>query len=489
MTESNPSKPYFEAVADQWDGIRSAYFTTEVREAVIRKAYLHSDMVVADIGAGTGFMSAGLVDKVTAVHVVDGSAAMLAEARKNLAQFDNITYHEADGMQLPFEDASLDAVFANMYLHHCPEPLAAIREMVRVLRPGGRLLISDMDAHNHAWMQTEMSDIWLGFERAQVHAWLTEAGLVNVLVGDTQQTCKSHSATAGSEETVVTIFFAAGTQRVSGMRDLVKEQYGVIAEKNSSCCGDSSTKADQSSCCSGDSAESGGSACCSQPVISLEGLKDGEVHFDQDYTPEEQSQVPQEAAAFSLGCGNPIAMANMKPGEVVVDIGSGGGLDSFLAAKRVGLEGRVIGVDMTPAMLKRSRRSAKLNGYDNVEFRRGDAADLPVESESVDVIISNCVINLTEDKGKVFAEAYRVLKPGGRLEISDMVFSGQVGKEARATATGWSDCVTGALIEAEMLDLVAQAGFKAGAVRRSASHGEVSGAKIYSVILSAVKEG
>jgi len=474
MTETNPSKPYFEAVADQWDGIRASYFSDAVRDVVIRKAYLHPDMIVADIGAGTGYMSAGLTDKVAEVHVVDGSAAMLATAQKNLAKFNNITYHEADGMQLPFDDASLDAVVANMYLHHCPQPLAAIREMARVLRPGGRLLISDMDAHPHEWMRTEMSDIWLGFDRAQLHAWLTEAGLVNVLVGDTQQTCQSSSQTAGSEQTVVSIFYAAGTQRVSGMRDLVKEQYGAIAEKNS--------------CCGGSSDADGGSACCSQPVISLEGLKEGEVHFDQDYSPEEQSQVPPEAAAFSLGCGNPIAMANMKPGEVVVDIGSGGGLDSFLAAKRVGPSGHVIGVDMTPAMLKRSRRSAKLNGYTNVEFRRGDAADLPVEADSVDVIISNCVINLTEDKGKVFAEAYRVLKPGGRLEISDMVFSGPVGKEARAAAVGWSDCVTGALIEDEMLDLVAQAGFKAGAVRRSASHGEVSGAKIYSVILSAVKE-
>lgn len=473
MTESNPSKLYFEAVADQWDGLRSAYFSDAVREVVIRKAYLHPDMIVADIGAGTGYMAAGLAGKVSEVHVVDGSAAMLAEARKNLAHFDNITFHEADGMQLPFEDGTLDAVFANMYLHHCPQPEAAIREMVRVLRPGGRLLISDMDAHTNAWMRTEMHDIWLGFERSQIRTWFSEAGLVNVLVGDTKQTCKSSSETAGSQETLVNIFFAAGTQRVSGMRDLVREEYGAIAEKNS--------------CCGGDSNAEGGSACCSQPVISLEELKNGEVHFNQDYSPEEQSQVPPEAAAFSLGCGNPIAMSNMKPGEVVVDIGSGGGLDSFLAAKRVGPEGRVIGVDMTPAMLKRSRRSAKLNGYTNVEFRRGDAADLPVESGSVDVIISNCVINLTEDKGKVFAEAYRVLKPGGRLEISDMVFSGPVGRDARATATGWSDCVTGALIEEEMLDLVAQAGFTAGKVRRSSSHGEVSGAKIYSVILSAVK--
>lgn len=473
MTTQNPSKPYFETVAEQWDQIRGSYFTEAVRDAVIAKAYLHPDMIVADIGAGTGFMSSGLAPRVAQVHVVDGSPAMLTAARKNLADFGNITYHEADGLKLPFEDGALDAVFANMYLHHCPDPLAAIREMMRVLRPGGRLLLSDMDAHKHTWMQTEMADIWLGFPREQIHNWLDVAGMVNILVGDTRQTCTSSSEKSGDGEAVVSIFYASGTRRVSGMRDLVREEYGAIAEKNS--------------CCGGSASGDGSSACCSQPVISLESLEQGEVHFDQDYSPQEQADVPPEAAAFSLGCGNPIAMANLKPGEVVVDIGSGGGLDSFLAAKKVGAEGHVIGVDMTPAMLKRSRRSAKLNGYTNVEFRRGDAADLPVESNSVDVIISNCVINLTEDKGQVFREAFRVLKPGGRLEISDMVFGGPIGREARAAAAGWSDCVTGALIEAEMLDLVAQAGFNAGKVRRSVSHGEVSGARIYSVILSALK--
>jgi len=474
MTEINPSRTYFEEVAGQWDAIRASYFSEAVRDIVIHKAFLHPDMIVADIGAGTGYMAAGLTGKVSCIHVVDDSPGMLAVAKKNLAGFSNVEYHEANGLHLPFEDGSLDAVFANMYLHHCPDPLAAIQEMTRVLKPGGRLMISDMDAHSHAWMKTEMADLWLGFERDTVHSWLEQAGLVNRIVGATHQSCQSQSEKAESLPAVVTIFYATGTRRVSGMRELVRDEYGAIAEKNS--------------CCGGGSASGDGSACCSQPVITLESLENGEVHFEQDYTPEEQALAPAEASSFSLGCGNPIAMANLKPGEVVVDIGSGGGLDSFLAAKKVGSDGHVIGVDMTPAMLKRSRRSAKLNGYNNVEFRRGDAAALPVDSATVDVIISNCVINLTEDKGKVFDEAFRVLKPGGRLEISDMVFAGPVGKESRAAATGWSDCVTGALIEEEMLDLVSQAGFKTGMVRLSTSHGEAGGAKIYSVILSAVKE-
>ena len=122
-------------------------------------------MTVADVGAGTGFVAAGLAPLVKHVHVLDGSPEMLDVARKNLAQFENLEFHVADGLALPLPDDSLDAAFANMYLHHCPDPLAAIREMVRILRPGGRLVITDMDTHTHEWLKTEMADVWLGFDR------------------------------------------------------------------------------------------------------------------------------------------------------------------------------------------------------------------------------------------------------------------------------------------------------------------------------------
>jgi ubiquinone/menaquinone biosynthesis C-methylase UbiE len=205
----------------------------------------------------------------------------------------------------------------------------------------------------------------------------------------------------------------------------------------------------------------------------------------------ELSAAPKEAADISLGCGNPIAMAGLKPGEVVLDIGSGGGLDSFLAAGKVGPAGRVIGVDMTPAMLERARASAERNQIANVEFRQGYAEELPVADGEVNVIISNCVINLTEDKGHVFREAFRVLKPGGRLEVSDMVTSGPVPIELRESAAGWSECVTGALPEQEYLDLIAQAGFRNITTRRSTSMGEVAGGvqaiSVFSVIASAFK--
>jgi ubiquinone/menaquinone biosynthesis C-methylase UbiE len=211
------------------------------------------------------------------------------------------------------------------------------------------------------------------------------------------------------------------------------------------------------------------------------------VAFTTGYSPVELSAAPKEAADISLGCGNPIARAGMKPGEVVLDIGSGGGLDAFLAAGKVGPTGRVIGIDMTQAMLERARASAERNQITNVEFRQGYAEELPVENGTVDVIISNCVINLTEDKGRVFKEAFRVLTPGGRLEVSDMVTAGPVPIDLRESAAGWSECVTGALPEQEYLDLIAQAGFQQVATRRSASMGEVYGIPVYSVIASALK--
>jgi arsenite methyltransferase len=212
------------------------------------------------------------------------------------------------------------------------------------------------------------------------------------------------------------------------------------------------------------------------------------VKWVSGYSSTEKDSIPADAAEISLGCGNPVAMAGLRPGETVLDIGSGGGIDVFLAASRVGPAGFVWGIDMTPAMLQRARRTAANNGFTNVKFRFGYAEKLPVEDGTIDVILSNCVINLTEDKGKVFREAFRVLKPGGRLEVNDMVFGGNVLPEMRLSAEGWSECVSGALPEAEYLDLVRQAGFKQVSVRRSTSEGTSGGLPVYSVQVSAVKE-
>ena len=145
MNMTTASAAYFERVADQWDTLRAGYFQEEVREAAIAHAYLRPEMTVADVGSGTGFMAAGLAPLVSHVYVLDGSAAMLDVARSNLAAFTNVAFRQTDGHILPLPDASVDAVFANMYLHHCPDPAAALREMARVLKPGGRLVVTDMD--------------------------------------------------------------------------------------------------------------------------------------------------------------------------------------------------------------------------------------------------------------------------------------------------------------------------------------------------------
>jgi ubiquinone/menaquinone biosynthesis C-methylase UbiE len=481
MTTTNPSASYFEKVADQWDNLRAGYFTEAVRESAIAKAYLHPEMTVADVGAGTGFVSAGLAPLVKKVHVLDGSAAMLEIARKNLAQFNNLEFHAADGLALPLPDSSLDAVFANMYLHHCPDPLAAIREMVRILRPGGRLIITDMDAHMHEWLKIEMSDVWLGFEREQVRTLYEQAGLVNVILDCTGQSCQAGCHSDAGENADISIFVASGTKHIPA-RDSVQASYSARAlgesyGSNSDCCATDSVSDQESGCCD--------SSCCSTSIISLDSIES--VAWNTGYSPAEKAEIPAEAAEISLGCGNPTAMANLREGQVVLDIGSGGGIDAFLAARRVGPTGSVIGVDMTPAMLERARLAAKKGGFTNVDFRQGFAEKMPVDDGSVDVIISNCVINLTEDKAKVFGEAYRVLKENGRLEVNDMVFGGAILPAVRVSASGWAECISGALPEQEYVDLIRQAGFKDISVRRSTSAGASSGVPVYSVQVSAQK--
>jgi ubiquinone/menaquinone biosynthesis C-methylase UbiE len=478
MSMTSAAAQYFDQVASQWDQIRAGYFTEAVRQAAIQKAYLRPDMDVADVGAGTGFLSAGLAPLVRKVYALDGSAAMLEVARQNLKEFDNIVFQEAEGLSLPLPDASLDAVFANMYLHHCEDPLGAIAEMARLLRPGGRLVITDMDAHDHAWMRDEMTDVWLGFERSQVRRWFEQAGLVNTIVDCSGESCCAES---GCETTPVeqrqaqiNVFVAVGTKRLSGAQAAVREHYGAIADLGGSCC---SSSADSTTSCCSSNAE----------LIPLEAVSGAEMALSIGYSSQDLADVPAEAAEISLGCGNPTAFASMQPGQVVLDIGSGGGIDVFLAAQKVGPGGKAIGVDMTPSMLERARRTAEKNGWTNVEFRQGYADALPVEDASVDLIISNCVINLAEDKGKVFREAYRALKNGGRLEVSDIVTSGSLSAPGRQSAEQWGGCVFGALPEQEYLDLVAQAGFSEVKSQRSTQSGEADGVRVYSAQISAQK--
>jgi len=178
------------------------------------------------------------------------------------------------------------------------------------------------------------------------------------------------------------------------------------------------------------------------------------------YTESETCGLPAEATAASLGCGNPTALADLKPGETVLDLGSGGGIDVLLSAKRVGPTGKAYGLDMTDEMLALARENQRKAGVANVEFLKGEIEQIPLPANSVDVIISNCVINLSADKDRVFAEAFRVLKPGGRFAVSDVVVRGEVPAELRKSIELWIGCVAGALEERDYRDKLAKAGFE-----------------------------
>lgn len=191
---------------------------------------------------------------------------------------------------------------------------------------------------------------------------------------------------------------------------------------------------------------------------------------DFGYTFDQLQGLPG-GADLSLGCGNPTAFAEISEGDTVVDLGSGGGIDCFLAARKAGSTGRVIGVDMTPEMLDRARAAARSGGYETVEFRLGEIENLPIADASVDVIISNCVINLSPDKSRVFAEAQRVLKPGGRLMVSDIVLSKPLDPTLRESVELITGCVAGALEESDFLDRIRRAGFGSVAVQKSEAYG------------------
>ena len=211
--------------------------------------------------------------------------------------------------------------------------------------------------------------------------------------------------------------------------DAVKAHYASLARQTKpSCCAPSS--------------------CCTPAVTDI----------STGYTSDDLAHLPA-GANMGLGCGNPTAMADIKPGETVIDLGSGPGIDCFLAAPRVGPQGRVIGIDMTPEMIARARANATAGGYGNVEFRLGQIEDMPVESGTADMVISNCVINLSPDKPRVFAEIHRVLRPGGRFSVSDIVANGTIPPEVRTDMEKWAGCVAGALGKDEYLDIIRRAGF------------------------------
>ncbi len=216
------------------------------------------------------------------------------------------------------------------------------------------------------------------------------------------------------------------TQSLTPIHDVVRKHYAERIKSSASCCGTDS--------------------CCT-PESNL-------------YPVDLLTTVPTDVTSTSYGCGDPITLASLQAGQTVLDLGSGAGLDCLLASQKVGAEGHVIGVDMTPEMIERARANAKRVNATNVEFRQGYLEDLPVEADSVNVVISNCVINLSPDKAKVFAEIFRVLKPSGRLAVSDIVTDGELPEEVRTSLSAWAGCVAGAVEAKEYVAMMEAVGFK-----------------------------
>ena len=224
------------------------------------------------------------------------------------------------------------------------------------------------------------------------------------------------------------------TTENADIREIVKEKYGEAALR---------IKSGGSSCC-GATASTGG---CDPITTNL-------------YDASQAAQIPEEAMLASFGCGNPTALAQLNPGEIVLDLGSGGGIDVLLSGRRVGPAGKAYGLDMTDEMLALANDNRRRAGVDNVEFLKGEIENIPLPNDSVDVIISNCVINLSDDKDKVLREAFRVLRPGGRFAVSDVVTRGEMRPEIRQSVLAWVGCIAGALEENEYRGKLAAAGFE-----------------------------
>ena len=225
------------------------------------------------------------------------------------------------------------------------------------------------------------------------------------------------------------------TAETPDIKEVVKQKYGEAALR---------VKSGGSSCCGASPSNS----CCADPITS------------NLYYASQAGQIPEEALQASLGCGNPTALAQLKPGEIVLDLGSGGGIDVLLSARRVGPTGKAYGLDMTDEMLALANANKRKAGIENAEFLKGEIENIPLPDNSVDVIISNCVINLSADKGRVLHEAFRVLKPGGRFAVSDVVTRGQILPEIRQSVLAWVGCIAGALEESEYRSKLAVAGFE-----------------------------
>lgn len=254
-------------------------------------------------------------------------------------------------------------------------------------------------------------------------------------------------------------------QNAEQIKTSVREHYAGLVESGESCCSSSD-------------------ACGAE--INIEASLKGKFANKNGYTDTQLSSIPADAAEHSFGCGNPLMYADIREGDIVLDLGSGAGIDVLLASQLVGESGRAIGIDMTPEMVEKAQKNAEDAGAKNVEFRLGEIESMPVEDESVDWIISNCVINLAPDKDPVFREAHRVLKPGGKLLVSDIV-ANHLPKWLKSTVSAWASCISGALPEDQYLDSIRQAGLEEIQVLSKSAYAKVGKAEVASIKVEALK--
>lgn len=255
------------------------------------------------------------------------------------------------------------------------------------------------------------------------------------------------------------------THNAEQIKATVREHYADLVKSGESCCSSSN--------------------CC-DTEIDIEASLTGESTNQNGYTDTQLSSIPADAVANSFGCGNPLMYADICEGDVVLDLGSGAGIDVLLAAQQVGESGKVIGIDMTPEMIEKARENAEEAGAKNVDFRLGEIESMPVEDESVDWVISNCVINLAPDKDLVFREAYRVLKQGGKLLVSDIV-ANHLPKWLRSTISNWANCISGALPEDQYLDSIRRAGLGEVQVFSKSPYAKIGKAEVASIKVGALK--
>jgi len=414
-----------------------------IYEKLLEFAEIDPQSTVLIIGSSTGSLPIFLAHLAKKVIGIDLSRESLkfAERRTKQLNITNIEYKKGDAEKLPIEDNSIYVVLTDCVINLVPTKQKVFNEIFRVLKTDGFLVMADPVRKKPPEETSEelLATCIAGtVAKESYRQMLMKAGFENVEIMDITDVAKK--VFTGHEEKfqkygleyviMKANKLAKFTDSHDEVREKVRETYSKIAQGTPRC----------------------GSSCGTPSDIADYTQKIG-------YNEGELSSV-LEGANLGLGCGNPVALASLKEGEIVLDLGSGGGLDCFLAANKVGEKGRVIGVDMTPEMVGKARENARKSKHRNVEFRLGEIENLPVADNSVDVVISNCVINLSPDKDRVFKEAYRVLRKDGRLILSDIVLENPLPDEIKQDMDAYVRCIARASLKQDYLNSIKNAGFR-----------------------------